>query len=73
MNMLSYILIFLGSAVPGKISDIDTALALLDIEADHDAIVKLNVTRHILASELFGRRRKRSDESKIKYLNDLLQ
>ena len=56
----------------GKISDIDSTLALLDTTADQDAVMKLNFIKSILGSDLFGRRRKRSEESRIKYFNDLM-
>ena len=56
----------------GKISDIDSTLALLDTTADQDAVMKLNFIKNILGSDLFGRRRKRSEESRIKYFNDLM-
>ena len=53
------------SAVSGTISDIDSTLALLDSDTDEDAVTKLTQIKEILGFDLFGRRRKRSDESKI--------
>ena len=60
-------MIFIVSAVSGTISDIDSTLALLDSTADEDAITKLTLIKDIIGSELVGKRRKRSVESKIKY------
>ena len=60
--MIFFILV---SAVSETISDIDSTLAQLDSDADEDAITKFSNIKDILAFDLFGRRRKRSDESKI--------
>ena len=60
------------SSVSETISDIDSTLALLDSIADEDAINKLTLIKDILGSELFGKRRKRSYESKIKYFHNQL-
>ena len=65
--MIFFILV---SAVSETISDIDSTLAQLDSDADEDAITKFSNIKDILASDLFGRRRKRSDESKINFFLD---
>ena len=58
------------SAISETISDIDTTLAQLDSEADEEAITKFSMIKDKLASDLFGRGRKISDESKMKYIHD---
>ena len=60
------------SLISGTISDIDSTLTLLDRTVDEDAIIKLTLIKDILGSELFGKRRKRSYESKIKYCHNQL-
>ena len=60
-------MVFLGSAVSEIISDIDTTLAILEEDTDEDAIIKLTRINSILGSDLFGKRRKRSVESKTIY------
>ena len=60
------------SAVLGIIANIDSTLALLDSIADEDAITKLTIIKNILGSGFFGKRQKRSDESRIKYFHNQL-
>ena len=60
-------MIFLGSAVSGCVSHIDSALAQLDSSQDKDAIMKLTFIKFILDSDLFGRKKRHSEHSKMKY------
>ena len=60
-------MMFVGAAVLNLISDMDTTLAKLDRKTDEDTIIKLTQVNTILGSGLFGKRRKRSDESKTEH------
>ena len=63
-------MIFIGSAVSGAIYHIDSAIAQLDGTADKDAIMKLTFIKYILDNDLFGRRKKRWEQSKINYFHN---
>ena len=58
-------MVFPGSSVSEIISDIDRTLEMLEEDTDEDAIIKLTRIHSILGSDLFGKRRKTSVESKI--------